>query len=132
MKQGMIGYGKRVLVVDDDENMRNSIAAVLEEVGFMIMLAGNGLQALDEMRRRHFDVVVTDCQMSWMNGLEFLNHSRVFWPETPVIIVSGIQSDGPGPETPRGAFAWIQKPYPVAALYQVLSEALRYRRKSAS
>jgi len=128
----LMGYGRRALVVDDDENMRNSTAAVLEEVGFAIMLADNGLQALDEMRRRHFDVVITDCQMPWMNGLEFLNHSRVFWPDTPVIIVSGLGPDGTELGNTRGAFAWIQKPYDARALYQVLDKALRYRRKSAS
>jgi DNA-binding response OmpR family regulator len=67
----MISYGKRVLVVDDDERERQETALVLEQAGFAVVQACDGLHALSEMQKRRFDVVVTDCQMRHLNGLDF-------------------------------------------------------------
>lgn len=120
----MIGYGKRVLVVDDDDNMRKAIAILLEEVGFTVVLACDGLQALNEMQKRRFDAVLTDCQMPYLNGLDFLIRSRITWPDTPVIIVSGMQCATTHMETAQGAFAWIQKPFDPSALWNVIGAAV--------
>jgi CheY-like chemotaxis protein len=59
----MIGYGKRALVVDDTETMRLLLAEVLGQEGFAVVQACEGVQALCEMQRRHFDVVITDFHM---------------------------------------------------------------------
>jgi len=128
----MIGYGKRVLVVDDDENMRSVTAIVLEEVGFTVVLACDGLQALDEMQKRRFDAVVTDYDMPSMNGLDFLARSRISWPDTPVIIISGIECDTSDGATARGAFAWVQKPFDPCSLWKILSAAVQAKSESAS
>ena len=105
----MIGYGKRVLVVDHDERERQEMALVLEQAGFAVVLAGDGLLALSEMRQRRFDAVVTDFHMPHMNGLEFFTQSRVLWPDTPFIILSTAQWDTSEMATEQGAFAWIRK-----------------------
>ena len=65
----MIGYGKRVLVVDDDERERQETALVLQQAGFMVVLASDGLLALSKMQQRRFDAVVTDFHMPNLNGL---------------------------------------------------------------
>jgi DNA-binding response OmpR family regulator len=102
----MMRYGKRVLVVDDDERARQETALVLEQAGFPVVQACDGLHALREMQKRRCDVVVTDCQMSHLNGLDFLAQSRMIWPDTPVILYSETRYLSEMAAT-RGAFAWI-------------------------
>jgi CheY-like chemotaxis protein len=84
----MFGYGKHVLVVDDDQSARQETAFLLERVGFMVVQASDGLDALNDMQQQHVDAVATDSHMLHLNGLERLAQSRVIRSDTPVIIVS--------------------------------------------
>ena len=72
----MMRDGKRVLVVDDDARARQETALLLEQAGFPVVQACDGLHALSEMQKRRGDVVVTDCHMPHLNGLDFLAQSR--------------------------------------------------------
>ncbi|HXF93250.1 MAG TPA: response regulator [Nitrospiraceae bacterium] len=121
----MDGYGKRVLVVEDDADSRQVLALLLIQAGYSVYEACDGLEAMNEMKRRRFDVVVTDYHMPRLNGLELLMLSRVAWPDLPVVIVSGGQSDMAEIAVQRGAFAWIRKPYEGAVLLEVVNEAAR-------
>ncbi len=120
----MIGYGKRVLVVNDDQGEREEIVQVLEQAGFSVVQACDGLQALREMRQRRFDAVVTDYQMPHLDGLDFLAQSRVVWSDTPVMIVSETRWDMSEMPEARGAFAWIHKPIDSSFLVRVLAAAV--------
>ena len=119
----MISYGKRVLVVDDDERGRQETALVLEQAGFAAVQACDGLHALNEMQKRRFDVVVTDCHMPHLNGLDFLAQSRVIWPDTPVIIFSETRYMNEMAAA-RGAFAWIRKSSDSSVLLNMLAVAV--------
>jgi CheY-like chemotaxis protein len=119
----MISYGKRVLVVDDDERERQETALVLEQAGFAVVQACDGLHALSEMQKRRFDVVVTDCQMRHLNGLDFLAQSRVIWPDTPVIIFSETRYMSELAAA-RGAYAWIRKSSDSSVLLDMLVVAV--------
>jgi len=119
----MMRYGKRVLVVDDDERARQETALVLEQAGFPVVQACDGLHALSEMQKRRCDVVVADCQMSHLNGLDFLAQSRMIWPDTPVILYSETRYMSEMAAT-RGAFAWICKSSDSSVLLSVLAMAM--------
>jgi DNA-binding response OmpR family regulator len=119
----MISYGKRVLVVDGDERERQETALVLEQAGFAVVQACDGLNALSEMQKRRFDFVVTDCQMPHLNGLDFLAQSRVIWPDTPVIIFSETRYMSEMAAA-RGAFAWIRKSSDSSVLLSMLTVAV--------
>ncbi len=105
----MIGDKKSVLVVDDDERAGQETTLVLEQAGFTVAQACDGLDALSEMQQHHFDAVVTGFHLPYLNGLELLAQSRVTCPDTPVIIVSKPQWDISEMATANGAFAWIRK-----------------------
>jgi DNA-binding NtrC family response regulator len=119
----MMRYGKRVLVVDDDERARQETALLLEQAGFPVVQACDGLHALSEMQKRRCDVVVTDCQMSHLNGLDFLAQSRMIWPDTPVILYSETRYMSEMAAA-RGAFAWIRKSSDSSVLLSVLAMAM--------
>jgi len=119
----MMRYGKRVLVVDDDERARQETALLLEQAGFPVVQACDGLHALSEMQKRRCDVVVTDCQMPHLNGLDFLAQSRMIWPDTPVILYSETRYMSEM-AVARGAFAWIRKSSDSSSLLSVLAMAM--------
>ena len=119
----MISYGKRVLVVDDDERERQETALVLDQAGFTVVQVCDGLDALNEMQKRRFDVVVTDCHMPHLNGLDFLAQSRVIWPNIPVIIFSETRYMSEMAAS-RGAFGWICKSSDPSALLSMLAVAV--------
>ena len=119
----MMRYGKRVLVVDDDARARQETALLLEQAGFPVVQACDGLHALSEMQKRRCDVVVADCQMRHLNGLDFLAQSRMIWPNTPVIVYSETRYRSERAAA-RGAFAWIRKSSDSSVLLNMLAMAM--------
>ncbi|SDH57575.1 Serine phosphatase RsbU, regulator of sigma subunit [Pseudomonas benzenivorans] len=78
-----------LLIIDDDEVVRASLAAYLEDSGFNVLQAGNGLEGLDVFQREHPDVVICDLRMPQVDGLELIRRINALQVETPVIVVSG-------------------------------------------
>ncbi len=120
----MEGKGKRVLLVDDDEDVRYMLGILLVQAGYDVSVARDGAEALSEMKMRRFDVVVTDYRMPRLNGLELLFLSLVAWPEVPVIMISG-ESDLAEFALGAGAFAWIRKPFESSFLLDMVDAAVR-------
>lgn len=120
----MTGYGKRVLLADDEETVRKLLTVQLEQWGFLVIQACDGRQALSELRKRHFDVVVSDIQMPHLDGLNFLRQSRMGWPELPVILISGNGQQGAELAMVRGAAAFLAKPIDAAQLLRAVSMAM--------
>lgn len=84
----MDGYGKRVLVVEDDEDVRTVICFMLSNASYNVYEACNGLEALEALKKRRYDAVLTDYHMPKMDGLELLDLTQAMWPHTPVILAS--------------------------------------------
>jgi len=120
----MSGYGKRVLLVDDIEATRRSLATALEEEQFVVVRAQDGAQALYEMQHRHFDAVITEDHVPQLNGLDLLKQCRLAWPETPVIVFSGLDWDRSRLAAAQGAFAWIRKSSDPGILLSMLALAM--------
>ena len=117
-------HDTRILVAEDGESNRNLLARLLEQAQYEIYLAADGHEALQYMFREVVDVVVTDWHMPRLSGADFLSFSRILWPDIPVIIVSA--DAAPSLEgIPRGAFAWLIKPYRREELLQVLRMAVQ-------
>ena len=116
----MDGYGKRLLVVDDAPDCRVLLAAQLEQAGYAVHTANDGVAGADEMRKRHFDAVIATDPMPEFSSLEFIEFCEIAWPGTPVILLS----DDPHSFTlcatqSAGAFC-IQTPYEMAILLNAL------------
>lgn len=116
-----------VLLVDDEEEFRQSLAARLELRGFAVLQAPSGEEALRLARaNRDVDVVVLDCVMPGMDGAATLDELRRYRREVPVVMLTAHGSvDRAAEMGRRGAFRYLAKPVPLAELEQVLWEADR-------
>jgi CheY-like chemotaxis protein len=120
----MDGQGKTILVAEGHECNRNLLVLLLEQAQYEVHLAADGCEALDRMLKGVFDAVITDWDMPRLKGADFLTLSRILWPKTPVIVVSDHAVPSPG-GLPRGAFAWLLKPYGSEELLQILQTAIQ-------
>jgi len=124
----MEGYGLRVLVAEDDEPTRNVIGDVLSRAGYNVFPAVDGMVAIKELKKRHYDVILTDYQMPRLNGLELLVLSKELMPKTPVILISSAHPSLEQVAIERGAFAWIRKPVPLTQVLLVVRAAMEQTR----
>ncbi|MDD0841210.1 two-component system response regulator RssB [Pseudomonas sp. Gutcm_11s] len=79
----------KLLLIDDDEVVRASLAAYLDDSGFQVLQAGNGLQGLEVFEREQPDLIICDLRMPQIDGLELIRRINVLNSEVPVIVVSG-------------------------------------------
>ena len=90
------GFKYRILVVDDEPLIRETSKLVLAEQGYEVRTAGDGFEALVELRRALPEMIISDLSMPNMSGFEFLSVVRRRFPHIPVIAISG-QYDGTRP-----------------------------------
>ena len=119
--------GGTVLVVEDEEPLRKMAAIMLERLGFIVLEAKDGIEALDVFGKHQSEIrfVLTDLTMPRMNGWETLTALRKLQPDIPVILASGYDlahvMEGDHPELPQ---AFLAKPYNLKALRAAISQAL--------
>ncbi len=116
---------KRILVVDDDSDLRYMLSLRLFSGGYMVYGAANGLEALEQMTKYSVDVVLTDYRMPKMDGFEFLSVCHVKWPGIPVVVFSADQDDLAHEAVERGAFAWVRKGSEFTTLLEILAAAVQ-------
>jgi CheY-like chemotaxis protein len=84
----------QILVVDDEPNVRESLAGFLNNAGYDVSTAEHGLDALLQLRRETPDVIISDLNMPQMSGFEFLSVVRRRFPKILVVAVSGAYQSG--------------------------------------
>ena len=89
-----LGSPGRVLVVDDEPTVRRFTSRILEEHGFSVQVATDGLEALEALQSDSFlDLVVSDIVMPRLNGIELYQTMSTMYPDIPVILMSGYGTD---------------------------------------
>jgi len=120
-----------VLVVDDEQDIRESLLRVLEYEGMEVEEASSGSEALERVAAYEPDVVMLDIKMPRMDGLEVLAELRKRTPQTPVVMISGHGTITTAVEATRlGAFDFMEKPLERERVLLVLRNALEKRRLS--
>tara|TARA_B100000029_G_scaffold455385_2_gene482602 strand:- start:566 stop:2074 length:1509 start_codon:yes stop_codon:yes gene_type:complete len=120
----------RILVVDDERNIRRVLQALLEDEGYDVDSASDGDEARGMLRRAQlrYDVVLTDLRMPGCDGMELLRWAQGTHPDTPIVMITAHGTVDIAVEAMRaGAFDFITKPFEEAELSAIVSKALAHR-----
>jgi DNA-binding NtrC family response regulator len=119
----------RILLVDDDETIRDTLYEFLSE-DYACQTAETAEKAFARLEADQYDVVLTDISMPGLSGLELLGHVRQKFPDTPVIIISGIgdQEHAQG-LIKLGAFDFLLKPFSLDVVEKSVRRAVEYRKR---
>ena len=119
---------KKILIIDDDPNIRFFLSEFLESQGFSCDTAENGKRALGELNRQRFDLVITDLNMPLMDGLEFISKLKKNADGSssiPVIMLTGDVNPTFGYNgLQAGAVGILNKPFDKNELLAMISDAL--------
>ena len=121
----MQGYGKRILIIDDADHIRSLMSMALSDAGYNVYSASDGVEGLEAMTKRRYDVVLVDYEMPRLNGMQFLATSRSLWPHTPIILMSGDHRLYNERHLLEETFACVEKPFELPHLIQLIGCACR-------
>jgi CheY-like chemotaxis protein len=121
------GGGEAVLVVEDEEMVRDLVATALADAGYDVVIASDGPEALEAAQRRPegFDLLVTDVIMPGMNGRELSDRLLEDMPDLKVLYMSGYTQNAIGEQGVLDSnVRFLQKPFTLASLTQKVRSAL--------
>jgi DNA-binding response OmpR family regulator len=119
-----LGGRPRILVIDDDANVRIFISDVLTFLGYETDAADSGVQGLALVERRPYDLVITDLRMPHMTGWDVVNAVRGRLLTMPMIMISGFATEDDVRHADRAGVPLLQKPFSVAELRRIVREVL--------
>ncbi|MFW5731060.1 MAG: response regulator [Desulfonatronovibrionaceae bacterium] len=115
----------KILIVDDEQLFRQTLAERLNQRGFAAREASGGRECLKLMEDEPFDVVLLDLKMTELSGLEVLEQIKKRWPEAEVIMLTGHASPDTGIQVLRlGALDYLLKPAPIEELERKIHQAV--------
>ena len=116
---------KKILVVDDEIGIRQSLKKILEKEGYEVLTASNGEEAFKVIRSDAVDLLISDIRMAGMDGLELLKVCKSVSPYTEVIMITGYASvDTAVDSMKQGAYDYITKPFKKADIVKAVQKAI--------
>ena len=120
----MVMHGKKILVIDDEENMRHFLRSLLTKEGYEVSLAADGLEGLQQIEEQIFDIILCDIRMPRMDGLEFLKNMQRKNSSATIITMSAYGTIDLAIETMQlGAYDYISKPFKPPEIILTLKKA---------
>jgi len=111
------GYRERILVVDDDRAIVATMKDVLDRHGFRVSTAGDGVKAMEMVKKENFDIIITDIHMPRMGGLETIQKIKQFSPSSFIVMMTGEGTESEIKEgLTEGGYACIHKPFSIKKL----------------
>lgn len=115
----------KVLVVDDEESIREFFEIMLKREGYEVWTASNGKEALERLKKGRADLILSDIQMPEMSGLELLSKVKEQDPEALMIMITAFGSTETAVEAMKlGAYDYVQKPFKIDEVKIILRQAL--------
>jgi len=119
----------KILVVDDQEMMRDSLAGTLVREGHEVVACADGPSAVGRLQAARFDLLITDLKMPKMTGLELLADARRLRPDMPVVLMTAFATVGTAVEAMKlGAYDYIQKPFDGDEIKLLVERTLEHNR----
>lgn len=115
----------KILVIDDERSIRNTLKDILEYEKYSVDLAEDGIKGIEKIKGNGFDVVLCDIKMPGMDGIEVLEQLVQISPDTPVVMISGHGNIDTAVESiKKGAFDYIEKPLDLNRLLITIRNAM--------
>ena len=119
----------RILVVDDNITMRESLRDTLAGSGHGVQAVETAIHAIAELEKQEYDVVLADLSLPRVSGLELLDRVKKSWPTTEVIVITGQGSIATAVDAiKRGAYHYVTKPFTAEEILHLVGQALERRR----
>lgn len=116
----------RILVVDDEQSMREFLDILLSGEGYEVSLAMSGEDAFKRLEKERFDLVITDIRMKDIDGIQVLKKAKSVDSSTVVVMISAYASAESAVEAMKeGAYDYIPKPFKVRELKKIVGECLK-------
>jgi DNA-binding NtrC family response regulator len=116
----------RILIVDDDENIRKVLMAILEDKGYNIEAVGTAREAIKRTEKRFYNLALIDIRLPDMEGMDLLTKIRDTTPRMRKIIITGYPTlQNAVDAVNKGADAYIMKPFDVEKVLSTINEQLR-------
>jgi len=123
----------RILIVDDEENIREILTEYLDEFGYDVTTAINGKDALQIYNKEHFDIIISDLVMKPMDGMELLSEIKKIDHDALFIMITGYPSvDSAMEAIKKGARDYITKPFNIDEIKIKIERALLERSMKGS
>ncbi|WP_041577376.1 sigma-54-dependent transcriptional regulator [Bdellovibrio bacteriovorus] len=118
----------RILVVDDEESIREFLEIMLKKEGYEITLAEDGQKAKDLLAKKTFDMIISDLQMPHVTGIELLKHVKESYPDTVFMLITAFGTTETAVEAMKmGAYDYLTKPFKIDEVRLNIQNALRSR-----
>ena len=118
----------RILVVDDEESIREFLEIMLKKEGYEVTLAEDGQKAKDLLSKKTFDMIISDLQMPHVTGIELLKHVKDSYPDTVFMLITAFGTTETAVEAMKmGAYDYLTKPFKIDEVRMNIQNALRSR-----
>jgi DNA-binding NtrC family response regulator len=114
---------KKILLIDDDESTLESLSTYLEELGYKVFTARNGITGLEVVKNLSPDVIISDIRMSGLNGIEFAYIIKGLKYDIPLILISSFDNKD-NKFIDKCSYGYVQKPIDIHSLNEMISDAL--------
>ena len=122
---------EKILIVDDEQSMRDVLSIMLKRAGYAVTIASDGEEAIDHIGEEIFDLVITDMKMPKVGGLDVLKAVKASSSETVVLVITAFASAESAVEAMKhGAYDYLTKPFQVDEVQLIIRNALEKRRLS--
>lgn len=113
----------QILIVDDEDVVRETIKRILEDEGFDVFIAGNGITAVGIVEDYNIDIALLDIKLPDMNGVEVLERIKLIKPKIKIVMITAYEMEELVKKAfVAGAYACLHKPFEIQALLKILKE----------
>ena len=116
----------RILVVDDEESIREFLEIMLKKEGYEVTIAEDGAKAKEILTKKSFDMIISDLQMPNMTGIELLKHVKESYPDTVFMLITAFGTTETAVDAMKmGAYDYVTKPFKIDEVRMNIANALR-------